>query len=239
MASWPSFTKTFHHSSHADIAPTNPSLSAAGKVIFVTGGAGGIGKAIAEAFAQAGASAIMLVGRTEATLRQTKDELSSATKSSIAYALADTTDPVTVEQALSTAIKLYGKIDVLVNNAGYLDAHKPLAESELEDYWKCFEINIKGPIVTTQAFLKVAQPDATLINVTSGAAIIPYIPEYSGYSSSKLGAAKVMEYVHYENPHLRVFNLQPGTIITNMAKKSGLDVRTFDEPSMCQKLFMA
>jgi NAD(P)-dependent dehydrogenase (short-subunit alcohol dehydrogenase family) len=232
MSRHPSFTKAYHQTPSADISPSNPVLSAAGKVIVITGGGGGIGKAIAAAFIEAEASAIVLIGRTEATLKETKEELSTNTKSSISYFLADTTDPVTVEKAFSTAVKLYGKIDVLVNNAGYLDAHKTLAESALDDYWRCFEINTKGPIVTTQAFLKVAHPGATLINVTSGAAIIPHIPGYSSYSSSKLGAAKVMEYVHHENPDLRVFNLQPGTVQTDMAKKSDLNVRTFDEPSM-------
>lgn len=119
---------------------------------------------------------------------------------------------------------------MLVNNAGYLSSHKPLAESPLDDYWRGFEINIKGPIATTQAFLKIARPGATLINVSSGAAMLPYIPTYSGYSASKLAACKIMEYVQRENPRLRVFNLQPGMVETSMSKKSGLIVDSYDEP---------
>ena len=142
------FTKTYHRSPYPDIAPTNPALSAAGKVVVITGGGRGIGAAIAAAFVKAAATAIILVGRTEATLKETKAKLSANTKCSISYCLADTTDPVAIEKAFSTAVKLYGKIDLLVNNAGYLDQHKPFAESALDDYWRCFEVNVKGPIVT-------------------------------------------------------------------------------------------
>jgi len=229
---FPSFTNTYHHSRYSDIAPGKPALSAAGNVILITGGGTGIGKAIAAAFIEAQATAVMLVGRTEATLKETQAELSRKGTSSISYTLADITDPKAVEAAFSITIRLYGAVDVLVNNAGYLSVHVPLGESSLDDYWRGFEINIKGPIVATQCFLKVARPGATLINISSGAAHIPYIPGYSGYSSAKLATARIMEYVHQENSALRVFNVQPGAIETNMAKGAP-DLRTEDNAGMC------
>jgi NAD(P)-dependent dehydrogenase (short-subunit alcohol dehydrogenase family) len=229
---YPSFTKAFHHAPYPNISPSNPTLSAEGKIILITGGGTGIGKATTAAFIEVGATAIVLIGRTESTLKAAQAELSLTNTNVVDYRLADTTDPVAVEEAFSTTVQRYGKIDVLVNNAGYLSVHKPLAESPLDDYWRGFEINIKGPIVTTQAFLKIARPGATLINVSSGAAHIPYIPNYSGYSAAKLASSKIMEYVQRENPELRVFNLQPGTVETNMAKKSDLSVDTYDEPGM-------
>jgi NAD(P)-dependent dehydrogenase (short-subunit alcohol dehydrogenase family) len=228
---FPSFTKTYHQSPYPDLATDNPALSAKEKVIFITGGGGGIGRATAAAFIDAGAAAIMLVGRTESSLRETKTELSSLTRiTSIDYHVADITDAKSISEAFAEVIRLYGKVDVLINNAGYLSVHTTLADSPLEDYWLGFEINIKGPIVTTQEFLKIAAPGATLINMSSGAAHIPYIPEYSGYSAAKLAAAKITEYVHHENPHLRVFNLQPGTVETNMARKAARDVKKYDDP---------
>ncbi len=228
-----SFTEISHRAPYPEISPSNPILSAAGKVIVITGGGTGIGKAVAAAFLEARAAAVILIGRTEAYLKETQAELSlakSATK--VDYFVADITNQVAVETAFSTTFQCYGKVDVLVNNAGYLSAHTSLAKSPLEDYWRGFEINIKGPIITTQAFIKIAQTGATLINVSSGAAHIPYIPNYSGYSSSKLAAAKIMEFVQRENPELRVFNLSPGVVDTNMAKKSDLVVTEFDEPGM-------
>jgi NAD(P)-dependent dehydrogenase (short-subunit alcohol dehydrogenase family) len=229
---YPSFTKTSHHASYPDISPSNPILSAGGKVVLITGGGTGIGKAIVTAFIEAEAAVVILVGRTEGPLKQTQAELSPTSTTKVDYYLADITDPTAVENAFSAAIQRYSKIDVLVNNAGYLSVHTSLAKSPLDDYWRGFEINIKGPIVTTQAFLKFAQPGATLINVSSGAAHVPYIPDFSGYSAAKLAAAKLMEYVQHENSGLRVFNFQPGFVETNMAKKSELSVPLYDEPGM-------
>ena len=63
--------------------------------------------------------------------------------------------------------------------------------------------------------------------------MLPYIPTYSGYSVAKLASCKIMEYVQRENPELRVFNLQPGTVETNMVKNSGLIVDSYDDPGEC------
>ena len=225
---FPPFTKTFHHSSYPAIAPSNPSLSAAGKVVFITGGGKGIGKEIATAFVEAGAKAVVITGRTEVSLKETKTELSRTGKGAVDYFTADTTDVSAVEAAFSATARIHGKVDILINNAGYLDAHVSIAESSMEDYWHGFEVNVKGPIVTTQAFLKVAVPNATVINVISGAAHVPYIPGYSGYSTAKMASARFMEYLQHEESGLRVFNLQPGTIQTDMSRKAG-NVQTEDK----------
>ena len=217
---FPTFTKTFHHSSYPAIAPNNPSLSAAGKVVFITSGGKGIGKEIATAFVEAGAKAVVITGRTEASLKETKTELSRTGKCAIDYFTADTTDLSAMEAAFSDTARIYGKVDILINNAGYLEANVSIAKSSLEDYWHGFEVNVKGPIVTTRAFLKVAAPNATIVNVVSGAAHAPHIPGYSGYSTAKMASARFMEYLQHEEAGLRVFNLHPGTIPTDMAKKS-------------------
>ncbi len=236
MFKYPSFTKAYHRAPYDAISPKSPALSMAGKVIVITGGGGGIGRAISAAFVEAGAAAIMLVGRNESSLKEAQAAISGKSPTSISYSPADTADPMAIEQVFSTSIKLYGKIDVLVNNAGYMDKHKSLAESDLTDYWNCFEVNVKGPIVTTQAFLKVAQPGATIINISSSAAVIPFVPTISAYSGSKIAVSKIMECVHHENPDLRVFNVQPGLINTAMAKKSGLISPDFDDPSMLHSM---
>jgi NAD(P)-dependent dehydrogenase (short-subunit alcohol dehydrogenase family) len=165
--SYPSFTKALHHASYPEISPSNPTLSAEGMVILITGGGAGIGKATAAAFIEAGATAVILIGRTESSLKAAQAELSLTNTHAVDYYQADITDPAAVEDAFSTTVQRYGKIDVLVNIAGHLSVHKPLAESPLDDYWRGFEINIKGPIVATQAFLKIARPGATIINVSS------------------------------------------------------------------------
>ena len=216
---FPLFTKTFHHTSYDAISPHSPSLSAAGKVVFITGGGRGIGKGIAAAFVEAGAKAIVIIGRTEASLNETKAELSRSGKSAIDCFVADVTDVSAVEEAFSATARIYGKVDILINNAAYLDSLASIVNSSLDDYWRCFEINAKGPIVTTQAFLKVATPNATVINIISAAAHVSYVPGFSGYGAAKVASTRIMEYLQHEEHGLRVFNLHPGTIPTDMAKK--------------------
>lgn len=223
------FTKRFHHSPYPEISPQRPSLSAKGKIVLITGGGTGIGKATAAAFIEAEATAVILIGRTKETLKAAQAELSLKGSSLVEYYVADTTDHIAIEHAFSATVQKYGRLNCLVNNAAYLSVSKPLTESPLDDYWKGFEINIKGPIVTTQAFLKFAKPGDTLINVSSAAAVLPYVPNYSGYGAAKLAACKIMEYLQRENPEIRVFNLQPGSVDTNMRKQAGLKAGT-DEP---------
>jgi NAD(P)-dependent dehydrogenase (short-subunit alcohol dehydrogenase family) len=183
-------------------------------------------------FVEAGAAAIILIGQNGSSLKQAQAALRDKTSTRISYSSANTTDPVAIEHAFSTTIEMYGEIDVLANNAGCPDKHKSLAESDLIDYWHCFEINAKGPVVTTGGLLKVAQPGATIINIPSSSAVIPFMPSISAYSSAKLAVSKIMECVHHENPDLRVFNVQPGLINTDMAKKAGLISLEFDDSGM-------
>jgi NAD(P)-dependent dehydrogenase (short-subunit alcohol dehydrogenase family) len=234
--SFPSFTTTWHTTPYAAIDPTiQPTLSASGKVIFITGGGKGIGEAIALHFARAGARALVLTGRTASSLESCKAKIEAISQNILVETIVvDITDSTGIGKAFNTANARFGAIDVLVNNAAYLtDEHISVAKSVLDDYWHGFEVNIKGSLIVTQEFLQsgvAVNKGATVINITSGAAHIPYIPGYSGYSASKLGFAKIMEYVQYENKEreLRVFNLQPGAVETDMTRKAG-NVKTTND----------
>ncbi|KAI1045328.1 hypothetical protein LB505_014415 [Fusarium chuoi] len=224
------FVPTYHHDTYDAISETDPELSCEGKVVFVTGGGRGIGREIAKSFAVAGAKGIFIIGRTGTELLSAVEEIksvSSGTPVPVHHAEADVTDRAAVASAFKEAIAAFGHIDILVQNAGYLDAHRSLLESDLDDYWKTFEINVKGGLLVTQQFLKQSKPGDTIINVGSGAGHLPPIPGYSAYASSKLAFAKVIESVQLENPHLRVFSINPGAIATEMQKKSG-DIATVD-----------
>jgi len=222
----PKFTPTFHNAPYPRISPSQPRLSCNGKVVVITGGGRGIGRAIATNFAIAGAN-VFIIGRNEASLRDTMVELSeqsssspTTTKPQFGCQAADTSDQEAVKSAIATAVERFGRIDIMVNNAGYLDAHKPISASDLEDYWRCYEVNVKAGIIVVQEFLKIAEPGATFINVSSGASHISRIHNYSAYSSSKMAFARICEYVQGENQELRVFSIQPGSIETDMAKKA-------------------
>ncbi|KAJ5371985.1 hypothetical protein N7517_003991 [Penicillium concentricum] len=234
MAAWNTFVPTIHHTTYASISETNPRLRCDGRVIFITGGGRGVGRAIAKSFAIAQAEGLFIIGRSEQDLQETLKEIAalnqvSEGKIKLAYHKADILDPEAVSAAYAAAIATFGRIDVLVQNAGYLDDHLSITKSNPDDYWRCFEVNVKGGLNVIRGFLETdPKAGATIINIGSGAGHIPYIPGYSAYSASKLSLAKIVEYVQHENPQLRVFNINPGAIATDMQAKAG-DLAATDE----------
>lgn len=149
---------TWHHTTYPAISENDPALSAKGKIVFITGGGRGIGRAVAKSFAIAKADGIFLIGRNENDLFQTAKiaikaarEVSKST-TTIRFTVADITDTHAVSAAVQQAISVYGRIDVLVQNAGYLDSHRSVVDSDLEDYWRTFEVNVKGGITVIQSF---------------------------------------------------------------------------------------
>lgn len=188
----PSLTKTWHNASYPAIDPTKPTLSVAGKTVFVTGGSAGIGLASARAFAAAGATTVALSGRTEKTLRFAKKDIEATHPSAkVLTYVADVTDP----KAVNAAFAAVGKVDILVHSAGYMPHLAPIAEAGLEDWWSGFEINVKGAFVVVNAFLKVAASGATIVDITTGVAHHPAFPGFSAYGTSKLAGNKFFDSV--------------------------------------------
>jgi len=221
MTELPTYTKKWHSDVYPEIHASRPELSLKGKRVVITGGSGGIGAAATEAFAVAGASEVIILGRTDKTLRATKTAIEGKYKTANVVAMvADISDPASATRAFD-AIAQRGPIDIYINNAAYLANLGSVGSSDAGEWWKAFEVNIRGSLQTVQAVLKNISQDGVIINVTSGAAHVPYAPGHSAYAASKLGAVKVFEYLQAENPALRIFNLHPGIIeSTGMGTKA-------------------
>ena len=214
----PSPTKAVHHELYAAINPLNPTLSAKDKTVFVTGGGSSIGTAIVTAFAKAGAKTIAISGRTDKSLLATKEAVENDFKGvKITTVNADVTDQETIDRAFTSI----GTIDILINNAGYLPDLASVKDANLSEWWRGFEINVKGSFIVTQAFLKVASAKATLINVTAGMVHTPVpLPGTSSYISSKIASAKFFQLMQQEQPEMRFINVHPGVIQSNMLEKA-------------------
>jgi NAD(P)-dependent dehydrogenase (short-subunit alcohol dehydrogenase family) len=215
----PAFFKEFHRDIYPAIDPTREELSAKGKFVVVTGGGSGIGPYIAEAFAKAGATKIALLGRTEKTLVSTKQSIENNYAAQVFTYVADVCQEAAVNEAFR-GIESNGPIDVLVSNAGYLPDRLPIASSDVEEWWSAYNVNVKGSLLVTRAFLKNAASDAVLLNISAGLAYVPPTFGFSSYATSKVASAKFFEYVQFENPSLRVFNLHPGIVATGMGDKA-------------------
>lgn len=219
--SFPPYTKTFHQASYAGIDPSRPELSTAGKVVVITGGGGGIGARIVHAFAKSGCTKIGIVGRTISSLSKTKEEVETAHSGvSVHTASADISDEKAVDAAFESIAKAFGKIDIVIGNAGYLPDLTPIADADTEEWFRGMLINVKGAVILCKTFLKHASQTPTLVHVSSGGCHIPAMPSNSAYAVSKMASARAMEYFAAENPQMRVHNLHPGVVQTEMAKKS-------------------
>lgn len=236
MAPWETdYTKAFHHASYPAISPTRPELSAAGKTILVSGGGRGLGTKIVEAFAQAGAGQIIVMGRDMSTLSAVASSVEAGYPSvQISAVAGDVSSEDDMAQAFAEVKRLApAGIDVLVANAGYLPAVAPVPAASGDaradgaataDWWRAFEVNAKGTYLQARHFLAAARASAVFVSISAAAAHInPSLPGFSPYAASKLGVARVVETLQAENKELRFYNVHPGCVKTDMLIKSGLE----------------
>lgn len=224
---------TWHTASYPAIDPTRAELSAKGKVVVITGGSGAIGAATAIGFARAGASAIVLTGRTEKTLKEAAAAIKEAVVSAnVKYYISDVTDEKTFNAAMEDVKKTLGPISIFINNAGYLSKGPLITQDPgyLADWWKNMEVNVLGSLIAFRAFLPNAAPNASLINNTSGIGHLPPFPGVSAYQVSKLANSKLMEDISAEHPELFVLNIQPGVVDSTLNRKS--DIPGMDDANL-------
>lgn len=221
---FPSYTSTIRRSVYPAIDPTNSINSAAGKVVLITGGGTGVGKSIARAFVLAGAKTVAILGRRENLLLEAKEELTGVGCSRILTSTADVLDLSALQTAFSAIKQQTGPIDIVVANAGYLPNTAHAAEADVEDYWKGFEINVKGTLQTFQAFnAHRSLENSVFISLNSMAAHIAVLPGFSSYCISKMAQAQLIAFLQAENPSVRCVSMHPGVIDSDMNTKANMD----------------
>ncbi len=148
------------------------------KVALITGAGSGIGQAIAKYIADAGAK-VMVVGRTESTLKET-----AGLSGNISYLVADITVTDEAARVLKEIKEKYGRLDVLVNNAGVAPV-TPLEEVAKKEYAVTFDTNVRAVVeFTQQALPMLKEARGNVVNISSTAANLP-IAFMSIYSASK------------------------------------------------------
>lgn len=188
-----------------------------GKVVAITGASRGIGAAAARVFAAAGAK-VALLARSEGEIDALAAEIGPA-----ALALrCDVADWASVQQAVATVVQRFGRLDVLVNNAGTIDPITRLADVDPAAWGRAVDVNLKGVFHGLRTAIPVmrAQGSGTIITVSSGAARAA-LEGWSSYCAGKAGALMLTQAAHLEEgPHgIRVLGLSPGTVATEMQVK--------------------
>lgn len=227
---FPSFVPTWHNNSYDEIDPRkNSALSAKGKTVVISGGGRGIGARIAESFADAGADHIVLIGRSASHLQQRQETLKTYTNTKVHVCPADITDADAVTKVFQDMATKVGTIDILVANAAFMSTPATVQSSDLKDWWKSFEVNVLGGVNLIRAFLSHSSASPVLINVTACATHMSPIPGVGAYASAKTAFIKLLDYVAAENPNLRIMNMHPGILETDMLAKSEVTTMPKDD----------
>ncbi len=179
-----------------------------GKLAIITGGGSGIGEATARVFAEAGAT-VVVTGRRLEPLQRVANAIGGHA------IVCDVSNQSDVKAMFANALKITGKVDVLLNNAGGPGPIAPVAEVDMEAWIGCMNINLVGAMYCLQEAAKImsAQKSGSIINMSSLMGIQGY-PMRSAYVASKFALIGITETMARElGPlNVRVNALMPGAV---------------------------
>jgi len=190
----------------------------AGRVVLVTGGESGIGRAIAHRCVSAGAR--VLIAGVDDNLGE---EAAGVLGDRAAYVHTDVRDPEQIERALDHARDELGGLDGVVANAGTVPGGGPFLELTLDDWYRSLEVTLTGAFLTLQAGarrLVEAGRGGALIAIGSSTVLRPHGARYLGYVAGKGGVHAMIKALAYElAPHgIRVNAIAPGMTDTPLAR---------------------
>jgi NAD(P)-dependent dehydrogenase (short-subunit alcohol dehydrogenase family) len=190
------------------------------KVALVTGAARGIGRTIAEVYAQQGAHVVVsdIIGDGA---RAVADDINTADSPKAIAIHLDVTDPDNVQRAIDQTVAEFGRIDVLVNNAAILRAHY-IIDFPLQDWQTIFRVNMEGTFLCSQAAARqmIGQGQGGCIINISSAAANKADPKHAAYSASKAAIVCFTRILALELGEygIRANAILPGATETEMLK---------------------
>lgn len=185
------------------------------RTVLITGASSGLGRATAQLFQAQGWNVI-------ATMRTPQQETELTQLERTLVTRLDVQDPASIEAAVAAGLARFGRIDALINNAGY-GAYGPLEVTPFEKIRRQFDVNVLGLLATTQALLPHfrAQRSGTIVNISSVGGRITF-PLGTLYHGTKFAVEGLSESLHYELAPLgiRVKVIEPGGINTDFGGRS-------------------
>lgn len=241
------FTKTIRNDTYDFVKPEQFNLSS--RSVLVTGASKGLGKDNAISFARAGASHIAIAARSglEDVEKQMKEAAQKAGRKepTILSLKLDVTDKQSVSDAAAKIEKDFGSLDIVINNAGYLEKWNNIADSDPDEWWRTWQVNTFGAYLVVRAtiplLLKKDDGLKTVLNVSSvGAHIL--MAGGSAYQSGKLALIRFTEFINaeYGEQGLLSIAVHPGGVMTELS--SGMPTAAhhvlIDQPALAADTFV-
>lgn len=192
------------------------------KVALITGGGRGIGKAIALDYAREGAK-LAICARTGSEVEESAKEIRALGTECLAVA-CDVSLEEPVSKLIGEVQKRFGRIDVLINNAGVMIRPAPIAETEVKKWDYTMAVNLRGPFLVTKALLPLMmrQKGGAIINVSSSIGRGAYA-NFAAYAASKWGIEGFTQTlaVEVKSYNIRVNSVEPGYVATKLTGYQG------------------
>ncbi|KAI0455527.1 hypothetical protein F5B21DRAFT_471734 [Xylaria acuta] len=229
-----------HHDTYPFISLDKNSLS--GKSVFIAGASKGIGKETAVALGTAGCSKIAIGARSD--ISKLADEITKAATDAgksapqvVSLQLDVTSEDSVKAAADKIAQEFGGALDVLVCNAGNLENWHPVAESNPAEWWKTYEINVKGTFLLNHYFIPLLLKSETKTSIlTTSYGALAVREGASGYQTSKFVVCRLAEFIatEYEAQGLVCMAIHPGGVKTELAHNMPEEmwVVLVDEPAL-------
>ncbi|SEG62212.1 3alpha(or 20beta)-hydroxysteroid dehydrogenase [Thermomonospora echinospora] len=203
-----------------------------GKVAIITGGARGMGRSHVRRFVAEGASVVF-----GDILEQEGAELAGELGEAVRFVRMDVTSPEDWKNAVETAVAAYGKLDVLVNNAGIIQ-HKRIEDMSLQECRRILEINLIGQWLGIKAVIEAMKEagGGSIVNVSSTEGFIG-AAGLAAYSASKFGVRGLTKAAARElgEHNIRVNSIHPGGILTPMVMDPDVVAATADSADSFMK----
>ncbi|MGF1621897.1 MAG: SDR family oxidoreductase [Rhodomicrobiaceae bacterium] len=185
------------------------------KIVLITGASSGIGEGMARELGMAGAK-VLLGARRLVRIEAVAAEISDAGGIAEARAL-DVTDRQSMAAFAQTAVESWGRIDVLINNAGVMPL-SPLAAGKQDEWERMVDVNIKGVLWGIGAVLPVmeAQGSGQIINIGSIGAL-SVVPTAAVYCATKFAVRAISDGLRQESTNIRVTCVNPGVVESELA----------------------
>jgi NAD(P)-dependent dehydrogenase (short-subunit alcohol dehydrogenase family) len=191
-----------------------------GRAVIVTGGGRGIGRAIALALAGEGAD-VAAAARTVREVEETAAQIRAMGRRAVAVR-ADVSEPAEVEALVALAAREFGRVDVLVNNAGVQAPIGSLMKNDPEEWLRAVRVNLGGVFLCCRAVLPIMirQGHGKIINLSGGGATSPR-PYFSAYAAAKAAVVRLTETLADEvkGYNVQVNAIAPGPVYTQMTEE--------------------